>query len=104
MTNNMIVFWERVKLMEEGILSGTGEFVTAEDKDGNKKHLEIPEEIHTYARWKQMGYQVQKGQKAISQIVIWKHTTKENEDGEQESKIFMKKASFFKKAQVDKIS
>lgn len=74
-----------------------------EDKDGNKQQVEIPEEIHTYAEWKQMGYQVQKGQKAITQVVIWKHTTHENEDGEDESKMFMKKASFFKQSQVEKI-
>lgn len=103
MTNNMIILMERVELMKQGILDGTGVYMTVEDKDGNKQQVEIPEEIHTYAKWKQMGYQVQKGQKAITQVVIWKHTTRENEDGEDESKMFMKKASFFKQSQVEKI-
>lgn len=70
MTNNMIILMERVELMKHGILDGTGVYMTVEDKDGNKQQVEIPEEIHTYAKWKQMGYQVQKGQKAITQVVI----------------------------------
>lgn len=103
MTNNMIVLMERVELMKQGVLDGTGEYMTVEDKDGNKVQVEMPEEIYTYAKWKEKGYQVQKGQKAIAQISIWKHTTRENENGEEESKMFMKKASFFKQSQVEKI-
>lgn len=102
MTNEMIILHERVVLMEQGILEGTGQFVTVEDGDGNKKQLELPEEIHTYAAWKEMGYQVQKGQKAIASFTIWKHTSKENEEtGERKENMFMKRASFFKRSQVE---
>lgn len=62
------------------------------------------EEIHTYAKWKELGYQVQKGEKAIAQFTIWKHTSKKNEEAEEdEGRMFMKKASFFKQSQVKKI-
>lgn len=60
MTNAQIILLQSVKLMEQGILQGTGEFVTVEDQDGNKKQLEIPEQIHTFAAWKELGYQVKK--------------------------------------------
>lgn len=100
----MIILNESVALMEQGILEGTGKFITVEE-NGEKKQLEIPEEIHTYATWKQLGYQVQKGQKAIAQFVIWKHTSgTDKETGEEKEKMFMKKASFFKASQVEALA
>ena len=56
MTNAMIILMESVKLMEEGKLKGTGKFVEIETQDG-KKQMEIPEAIHTYAKWKELGYE-----------------------------------------------
>ncbi len=37
MTNAMIILNESVKLMESGVIKGTGQFVEVEDEDGNKK-------------------------------------------------------------------
>ena len=61
--------------------------------------------ITVYAKWKELGYKVQRGQKAIASFCIWKHTVKEasDETKEDESKMFMKKASFFKFSQVEKM-
>ena len=55
--------------------------------------------------WKELGYQVQKGEKAKAQIIIWKFVSskKEESDEEPNSKMFMKKASFFTQAQVKAI-
>ena len=106
MTNAMIIFNESVRLMENGILKGTWEFVTVEEADGTKKELEMPEQIHTYAAWQQLGYKVKKGEKAIAKFNIWKHTTKieKVEDQEEEtSKMFMKMSAFFKFSQVQKV-
>lgn len=107
MTNAMIILNESVELMENGVLSGTGEFVEVEDADGNKKRLEMPEEIHTFSAWKSMGYSVKKGEKAIAKFDIWKHTSKtvtdENGEETEKSKMFMKTAAFFKRSQVEKI-
>lgn len=68
----------------------------------------MPEAIHTFALWKQLGYSVKKGEKAIAKFAIWKHTSKtvENEDGEEEEKtnMFLKTAAFFKLSQVEKIT
>lgn len=56
MTNAMIILMESIKLMESGVLKGTGEKIVVEDAEGNKKELEVPEVIHTYAHWKSLGY------------------------------------------------
>lgn len=109
MTNSMIILLEQVKLMEAGIISGTGEKMLVTDADGNKKELDVPEAIHTYARWKSLGYQVKKGQKAIAQFPIWKYSAKKDknmteEEAQAEGYCFMKTASFFKAEQVEKIA
>lgn len=106
MTNRMIILTESIKLMEAGILKSTGEKIVVETDEG-KKELDVPETIHTYQKWKQLGYQVKKGQKAIAQFPVWKYTnkkTKDNADGEEESKYcFLKVSSFFKQEQVEPI-
>lgn len=63
----------------------------------------IMEECHTYAKWKSMGYQVQKGSKALFKATIWKYTSRKNAEGEEEAHMFMKSASFFGRSQVKKI-
>lgn len=108
MTNAMIILNESVKLMENGIIKGTGQFVEIENDDGSKKRLELPEEIHTFAAWKSMGYSVKKGEKAVARFAIWKYASKtevdENNEETEKSKMFMKVAAFFKGSQVEKIA
>ena len=84
MTNAMIILDESVRLMNEGVLAGTGEFVTIENEDGTKRQLEMPEAIHTFNGWKERGYAVKKGEKAIAKFTIWKCKNKkvETEEGE----------------------
>ena len=66
------------------------------------------EEIHTFAKWKSLGYAVKRGEKAVCKLSIWKHTTKqitlENGDTEEDSRMFMKQAAFFSTSQVEKIA
>lgn len=111
MTNAQIIMNESIRLMEEGIIKGTGRMFEAVivDAEGNetKKMVEEPEAIHTYAIWKQLGYQVKKGQKAKASFTIWKYVEgkkKDENEEEPESKMFMKKASFFTIDQVEKIA
>lgn len=107
MTNAMIIMNESIRLMEEGILKGSGEFMTVENEDGTKKTLEMPEPIHTFNGWKQLGYSVKKGEKSKIKFSIWKHTTKKVEkDGKEEelSKMFQKVAAFFTFDQVEPIT
>lgn len=114
MTNAMIILLESVKLMEAGLISGTGEKIVVEDSEGNKQELDMPEQIHTYQRWKSLGYQVKRGQKAVAQFPIWKFTngkmkTEEvredvdAENNENSGYCFMKLASFFTAGQVERI-
>jgi len=111
MTNAQIIFNESIRLVEEGVINGTGRMFEAiiTDKDGNeeKKLVEEPEAIHTYAAWQQLGYQVKKGEKAKASFTIWKYAEGKKEEGseeEPEGKMFMKKAHFFTMDQVEKIS
>lgn len=106
MTNEMIIFNNRLSLMEDGILQGTGNTITVENEEGKKIELEEPEQIHTYAGWKTLNRQVKKGEKSIATILIWKHTTKkpkEKEEEEQET-MFMTKAFFFRECQTEAIA
>lgn len=100
MTNAQIVQIESFKLMEAGILKGSG--VYGQTLDG--KTVELPEEIHTYQSWKALGYQVQRGQKAIAQFPIWKYVRgKKNDEDVSEGYCRMVNASFFKKSQVQEV-
>lgn len=109
MNNATIILLESVKLMEEGKLKGTGEKIVVEEADGNKKEYEIPEQIHTFQRWKSMGYSVKKGQKAIAKFPIWKYTKgkkpddMDEEEAAEKGYCFLKMSSFFTTDQVEKI-
>ena len=105
MTNEMIILNARFDLMQEGILQGTGNIITVEDENGEKKQIEEPEMIHTYQGWKSLNRQVKRGEKSIATIQIWKHTTKKpkEKDEEEQEKMFMTKAFFFTFDQVEPI-
>lgn len=70
-----------------------------------EKGINMP--LHTYAKWKQLGYQVKKGEKSMHRITIWKgctKTVKTDEDTEiVSSRVFMKESCFFTLAQVEPI-
>lgn len=107
MTNAMLIFNEACRLMDEGKIETTGRKITVEDAEGNKKELFEPEEIHTYSRWQELGFQVQKGQKAVTELSIWKYVKGKSADENtevDESKMFLKKAFFFSAAQVKPIA
>ena len=64
----------------------------------------VTEECHTYAKWKSMGYQVRRGEHALFKATIWKYAKKKDENGDEEARMFMKSASFFGRAQVERIT
>ena len=110
MTNNDIIFTESQKLAEQGIIDYTGRTFIFEDADGNKTEVKETEPIHTFAAWKSLGYKVKKGEKAVAQFTIWKHSKPKMESLPDESgeyvdkgRMFMKKASFFRACQVEKM-
>ena len=64
--------------------------------------------IHTYQRWKSLGYQVKKGETAIAKFPIWKYTNERKEDMTEEEAqqcgyCFKKNSSWFSDSQVTKI-
>lgn len=105
MTNADIIFTESQKLAKEGKIGYTGKVFEVVDADGKKIQVRETEPIHTFANWKQKGFAVQKGQKAVAKITIWKYIGKINkETGEDEGKMYMKTAAFFSSSQVEKIA
>ena len=62
----------------------------------------ITEDVHTFQRWKAMGFMVKKGEKAVFKTTIWKAVPKKDE--ENEVKLFMRNAAFFKASQVQPLS
>ena len=65
----------------------------------------IVEPVHTYAKWQELGFQVQKGQKALFKTAIYKCVEKKDADGNVKSKkMFPKMSAFFGKSQVQPIT
>lgn len=96
MTNAAIIEQESMRLVEQGILRMV-----------NIGGVEMPEPIHTFNGWKQLGYSVKKGEKSKIKFPIWKHTTKTVEkDGKEEerSSMFTKVSAFFTFDQVEPIA
>lgn len=118
MTNAAIILNESIRLMEEGILKGSGHFAEIETDTGTAT-IELPEEIHTFQGWKERGYTVKKGEKSSIKFPIWKHTTKmlktdtgnadldkmnqQINDQGGEVNMFMKTSAWFTFAQVEPI-
>ena len=74
----------------------------------------IEEEVHTFAMWKSLGYQVKKGEKALFQTMLWKMKKGKKQDDNNEEQqddkevkkynnFFMAKSSLFGKSQVELI-
>ena len=91
LTNVQIIAMEEARLIEEGLMSND-------------------EVIHTYQHWKSLGYQVRRGEKAITKLSIWKYGGKVQTDEKTGEKTianphcFGKVAAFFKTSQVDAIA
>lgn len=102
MTNEQIIFSNRIRLMNEGVIGNTGKNIVIEDEQGRKTLTKEPEEIHTYMEWKRRGYTVRHGEKHISKFTIWKNVPIRKEGEEPKEKMIMKEAFFFKASQVEK--
>ena len=71
MTNEQIIWAERMNAMESGIIGTTGRLITVEI-DGEKKQILEPEELHTFIGWKSLGYSIKKGEKTKVVTYLWK--------------------------------
>lgn len=65
------------------------------------------EPLHTFAKWKEMGFKVKKGEHATVCTKLWKRKSKkvESDDGKEieENNFFLAKAFLFKLDQVERI-
>lgn len=105
-TNEMIIMQASQELAEAGKIKYTGRVFQAKLPDDTIVEFKETEPIHTYQHWKTRGYQVRKGETAVTKLTIWKHSPakKDKETGEVigRDKMFMKTAAFFSLSQVDK--
>ena len=105
MTNGEIILRESLNLVKAGVLKTTGRVFTQELPDGTKIEVPEPEPIHTYNGWKDLGFQVKKGEHAKAAFMIWKyHGKKDEETGEESGECWQRKAFWFTFDQVEKIS
>ena len=105
MTNGEIIFRESLNLVKAGVLKTTGRVFCQELPDGSKVEVPEPEPIHTYNGWKELGYQVKKGEKAKAAFMIWKYQGKKDEEtGEESGRCWQRKAFWFTFDQVEKIA
>lgn len=106
MTNGEIILRESLELMKQGVLKPTGRVFIQELEDGTKIEIQEPEPIHTYNGWKELGYQVKKGEHAVASFPIWKYTTKKDEETGEETqgRCWQRKAFWFTFDQVEKAS
>ena len=68
----------------------------------------ITEPVHTFAKWKALGYSVKKGEHALFETRLWKHTSRMKRDDEtgedvEKENMYMTKAFLFGESQVEKI-
>ena len=105
-TNAQIILQASLALMAEGVLKPTGRVFIQEMPDGSKVELPEPEPIHTYNGWKELGYQVKKGEHAKAQFPIWKYKGQKNEETGEEvgGTCYQRKAFWFTFDQVEKIA
>lgn len=70
----------------------------------------IVEDVHTFARWKQLGYHVRKGERALFSTNLWKpgirkRDAEATEDEDNKSgRMFLCKAYLFGKSQVEEVT
>ena len=65
------------------------------------------EPLHTFQKWKELGFKVKKGEHAIACTKLWKPKQKKYKDDDGEEKVennfFLTKAYLFKLDQVERI-
>lgn len=69
-------------------------------KEMERAKIEIP--CHTYIGWRERGYQVKRGEKAVITTMLWKPVKAKQikEDEEKQDKMILVKAFLFSEAQV----
>lgn len=69
--------------------------------------MSVIEPLHTFAKWKSLGFKVKKGEHAVCQTKLWKRKGKKVETDENEeieiNNFYMTKAYLFTLKQVERI-
>ena len=89
---------------DEIVLRKTAQYLgISVDEAANMAMLGTLPVFHTYAYWQELGYQVQKGEKAKFSAKIWKQGHRKDDEGQAHEIMFLKQSAFFAFDQVKKI-
>ena len=105
MTNEQIIYENSVALMKQGVLKCAGQVPFIDEATGETKMVDMPECIHTFQGWKELGYKVKKGEHHVAEFAIWspsKRKPKDDEDEKPQRRMYLRKAFWFTSAQVEK--
>lgn len=80
MTNEEIIYKESVKLMKQGVLKVAGQVDYIDTATGETTKVDMPECIHTFKGWNDLGYKVKKGEHAKAKFAIWTLAKKKEQD------------------------
>lgn len=96
MKNEEIILEERIRLMKEGLIKGTGrKIINPLDK---YEMIEEPEEINTKGAWAKRNLKIKEGEEPKTKIKIWKPYNKGNAKG-----VIKVEAEFYIKEQTEEI-
>ena len=103
-TNHTIILNQQIELLKAGKIKATGRVLTMQDAEGNEVQFQEPEAIHTFQKWKALGFKVKKGERAIARFPIWKYSNNSKEEEEENGRgyCYMKNSCFFSQSQVEK--
>ena len=103
MKNEYTILIQKEELAKEGKIKYTGRVLRFETPTGETIEYRETEQIHTFAEWKNKGYKVIKGQKAVAKFPIWIPTKKKTDNNKMEIRFWLKNSAWFSKSQVEKI-
>ena len=114
MTNEEIISRKSKELMAHGILKIAG-YIDGLNEDGELIQIPMPEEIHTFAGWKALGYIVKKGEHARASFPVWTVSNRRQagrngngvgniENDIQTVNCYRRKAYWFTRDQVEEIT
>ena len=95
MKNEEIIMEEKIKLLKDGKIKGTGRKII--NPLDNYEMIEEPEEIHTKGKWAKDGFIVKEGETPITKIKIWKTYKRKDSQG-----VMKVETEFYTKEQTER--
>ena len=105
MTNEQIIYENSVALMKQGILKCAGKMPYIDEETGEESEVDMPECIHTFQGWRELGYKVKRGEHHIAEFAIWSPVKQKKQDDDEDKpkqRMYLRRAFWFTMSQVEK--